>query len=117
MKDKARASLRACQHLLEAGFFDPAASRLYYALFQAALQGLANAGVSPGDVSSGETRWNHALIAQNTYRCRKQKGDRGIFESLRSLREQADYQPEPIERADVDQWLADVEGFVTAVAV
>ncbi len=40
LKDKAAANLKAGEALLALGFVDPAASRYYYALFQAAVHAL-----------------------------------------------------------------------------
>jgi uncharacterized protein (UPF0332 family) len=117
MKDKARANLQACKNLLGADLLDPAASRLYYALFQAGVQAMANRNTKPSDLDreAVDEKWSHTLLRNNASLCRGKRSDRAFFGTLFSLRQAADYEPEPVEREEIEAHLPDVQAFVNEV--
>lgn len=113
MREKARSSLIAGVKLLEAGLVDSATSRLYYALFQAAVYAFeTKLGKGPGDLTLGMTRWGHAIVARNAFLIRRRKSDEALLLKTRSLRFNADYSSTPVARADVQPLVDDVGNFV-----
>lgn len=102
LKDNAAANLRAGEILSAAGLADPAASRYYYAMFQAAVHRLTALGWTPDRLSSGAVEWSHTVVANNVLLVRRRRSDRDLFDRMRRLRERADYSENSIDR----EWLA-----------
>jgi uncharacterized protein (UPF0332 family) len=115
LKHKAKTNLRAGEALLALGLIDPAASRYYYALFQAAVSRLVEQGRTPGSLASGAVKWSHSVVANNTYLLRQRRSDRLLFDSLRELRNQADYWPTSVDPLEVAVHAGDVREFVEEV--
>jgi len=112
VKNKAEKNLSAAEFLIERKLFDPAASRVYYAAFQAAVVGLAAVPLQPSDARAGATYWNHDMVLQTIYRVRKSRADEHLMKTLKGLREKADYDPIPVDPAAVKSWMTAVEKFV-----
>lgn len=97
LKDKSAKNLQAGEILAAAGLVDPAASRFYYAMFQAAVHRLEQLGWSPARLEMGAVKWSHAMVAGNVSLVRRRREDRGLFRAMRQLREQADYEADSVE--------------------
>ena len=91
LKHKARNNLRAGEALATLGLLDPAASRYYYAMYQAAVHTLARRGWTPGRLQSGAVDWSHVVVMNNASLLRGRGSDRYLFGAMRDLRTQADY--------------------------
>jgi uncharacterized protein (UPF0332 family) len=91
MQDKAKANLDAARVLAERGWFDAAANRAYFALFQAGVAWMQRMGRRPEEFTRGATRWQHATIVGNASLYRRRLADIALFRELRALRVQADY--------------------------
>ena len=115
MRAKARRSLEAARLLLAKGFVDEAASRFYFALFQAGVRGLEKQGNEPADFRSGATYWEHRTVARKAAHVRGEEGDRSLFGRSMALRHKANYDPDLLERRDLDFLRFDIERFVFAV--
>jgi uncharacterized protein (UPF0332 family) len=98
LSDKAKANLQAGEILSAAGLVDPAASRYYYAMFQAAVHRLTALGWTPGRLSSGAVKWDHTMVANNVLLVRRRRSDRDLFAEVRRLRERADYEDKAADR-------------------
>lgn len=115
MKKKAASSLVACKALVSSRLTDSAASRLYYALFQAGVHVLERQGKNPADFTSGATQWAHGWICDNAYLFRKVREDKRLFKMAYSLRERADYRVPPVQPCELDPLLPRAEDFVQDV--
>jgi uncharacterized protein (UPF0332 family) len=91
MRRKAEDSLRATEHLVRLGLHDSGASRLYYALYAAAVDWMKRAGRQPGEFTSGASKWRHATIVGNASLYRRSLQDVLLFRTAYSLRLRADY--------------------------
>ncbi len=91
----------------------PAASRTYYALFQACIAHFEAAGKQASDFGSNEQRWRHTPVMNNLNAvprlCALGKHLKSLFIKLRSRRENADYGPELPEDDDVIADLHELE--------
>lgn len=112
LADKATANLRAGDILAAAGLIDPAASRYYYAMFQAAVHRLTKLGWTPGRLSSGAVEWNHTMVANNVLLVRRLRSDRDLFARMRDLRVVADYREASVPPGQIAADLAAVRSFV-----
>ena len=112
LSDKARANLQAGEILSAAGLVDPAASRFYYAMFQAAVHRLAALGWTPGRLASGAVKWSHTMVLQNVFLVRRTRSDRDLLERMRDLREQADYGEDGVPAQRLAAQIAAVRDFV-----
>ena len=112
LSDKARANLQAGEILSAAGLFDPAASRCYYAMFQAAVHRLTTLGWTPGRLSSGAVEWDHTMVANNVLLVRRRRANRDLFARMRDLRERADYATARIPAGDLAAEVAAVRDLV-----
>lgn len=112
LKDKATINLRAGEALFALAMNDPAASRCYYALYQASVHALTRAGWTPGRLQSGALEWSHVVVMNNMYLVRRRRSDRALFETMRALRTQADYGADSIDPAVLASRLAHVRDLV-----
>jgi uncharacterized protein (UPF0332 family) len=112
LKDKALENLAAGERLFEDGRFNAAASRYYYAAFQAAVVRFAALGRPPGTLQGGADRWNHALVAQNTWLLRGRREDARLYRGLMELRTQADYQDRAVNSSDLAPYRRATRDFV-----
>ncbi|MGH7151042.1 MAG: hypothetical protein ACREIU_10105, partial [Planctomycetota bacterium] len=94
---------------------DEAASRFYFALFQAGVHSLERRGKRPGDVRSGAAYWEHRTVANHAALIRGVRADRGLFRRAMKLRLVADYNLNPVERRAVEFVCREVERFVLEV--
>jgi uncharacterized protein (UPF0332 family) len=115
MRGKALRSLEAARRLLAMGFVDEAASRYYFALFQAGIHGLEQRGLKPGDFRSGATYWEHRTVARNASSIRGEAGDTDLFDRARELRHAGDYNPDLVRRRDLEFLRRGIERFVLGV--
>lgn len=117
VKRKAQSNLAASKELLKQGLLDSSASRLYYALFQAAVEAMSTRGKSPRDFDrdAEADRWRHDLLRNNASLCRGQRDDRKLFQSAYDLRVQADYDAAPVTEPQVKAVMPGVERFVQSV--
>lgn len=112
MKNKARRSLKAALLLLDSGFADAAASRLYYAAFQAAIYAFVRQGRDPGEFRPGARGWSHRMIRENAALVRGIESDAVFSGKLYRLRLRADYGVRFIERRWIEYLRREVERFV-----
>jgi len=112
LKKKAARNLQAGEILAAAGLVDPAASRFYYAMFQAAVHRLTVIGWTPGQMSSGALRWSHTAVQNNVFLVRRRPSDRRLFAEMRKLRELADYGDDAVDTGQVAARAAAVREFV-----
>src|SRR5438105_2013613 len=96
LKDKAVANLRAGDVLFAAGLVDPAASRYYYALYQAAVHALTRLGWTPARVRSGAVEWEHSMVRNFVSTVRGRRSDRDLYQEMRELRERADNEDQAV---------------------
>jgi uncharacterized protein (UPF0332 family) len=116
MRDKARESLRAAEVFFDADCVDPAASRLYYAVFQAAVDWLTRMGRRPEELSLGADRWRHETIVGNASLFRRRLGDVRLLRALHSLRVQADYQPASVPLEQISALRPSAARFIEEVS-
>jgi len=69
MIDKARDNLAAGDRLFRSRFMDSAASRAYYAAYQALSWVLKNAGERPDREKNGRRYWGHETVAERARTC------------------------------------------------
>ena len=101
MKQKALRSYDDAEFLAKAGMrFDSAASRAYYALYQAIVAALQEKKVSPGKYtdSNGKpfSRWKHEAILIACVEVLPSQHQWDVQDAF-TLRIQADYRPEPVD--------------------
>src|SRR5262245_6788323 len=99
LRHKARDNLRAGEALAALGLVDPATSRYYYAMYQAAVHTLTKRGWTPGRLQSGAVDWAHVVVMNNASLLRGRPGDRALFDHIRRLRMTADYDDDAVEPA------------------
>jgi len=112
LKNKASNNLRAGEALAVLGLRDPAASRYYYAMFQAAVHRLTVLGWTPGRLERGAVRWGHAMVANNVLLVRKLRSDRDLYAEMQDLRERADYRDDSVKQERLAARVAAVREFV-----
>jgi len=97
---------------LEHGYIDAAANRLYYAVFQAVLLSVKAKQVSntiavrDNDTSSKHTIMRRAVGAEGIGRRNASRQ----FGRLQSLRETADYDPEPVQEEELRGLISYAQG-------
>ena len=116
MPGKARRTLKIALRLLEIGALDDAASRMYYAVFQAAVETLRRQGRTPSDLREGAKNWNHEMVARNAVLVRGHPEDGILLGRLRVMRERADYGEESVERRWLELLKAEAARFIEEVA-
>jgi uncharacterized protein (UPF0332 family) len=112
LKDKASRNLQAGETLAALALVDPAASRYYYSLFQAAVHRLTALGWTPGRLESGAVEWKHATVQNNVSLVRGRRADSRLFEEMRRMREQADYGDKGVESGYLAARVSAVREFV-----
>jgi len=115
VREKARQNLKAGRVLLDAGLLDAAASRFYYAAFQAAVYALERQGRRPSDFRGGARRWEHRMVAGVGNLARGRVGDDVLLDDLRRIREDADYKPGAVRRSDLEFLKHEAARFVEEV--
>ena len=110
---KARESLASAEADLQAGRYNSAANRAYYATFQAAVAALIDEGVGPRGAS-----WDHKFVISEfsgkLVRRRKLVGARfsGVLDSLLTARLHADYRANSIGTKTARRAVKEAHGFV-----
>ena len=96
---KSSQNLEVGKECLNKGQYDAAASRIYYAVFQAVLNWvrLKRGFVEQKDVHAAITRLMKVGTSSHLYH--------ESFNNLRILRVKADYDPEPVEREELEDLL------------
>ena len=112
LKDKALENLAAGESLLAAGHVNAATTRLYYAMYQAAVHRLTLKGHRPGTIRSGAVDWDHSMVENNVFMCRRDRRDRPLYAVMRRLRGQADYDDGSVERCRLDERREAIRDFV-----
>ena len=115
LKEKARRSLAEALILLERGYVDGAASRLYYAAFQAAVFALESQGRKPSDFRPGATLWAHQTVVNQAALVRGRADDVDLLQGLLAMRRQADYLSSQVRRGRIQFLLHEVIRFVDQV--
>ncbi len=115
LKDKAIENLAAGELLLERGYVNAAASRLYYAMYEAAVHRLTQRGFRPERVRSGAVDWDHSMVENNTRLLREHWRDRLLYLEMRRMRGQADSEDAPVSAADLRVRLSSIRDFVREV--
>jgi uncharacterized protein (UPF0332 family) len=117
--DKARESVAGARAEYDAGRYNNAANRSYYAVFQAAIHALQLEGVRlPGSGSN----WGHAFVDSQfsglliNRRHLYETGLRNVISDNRSLREDADYKVDGVNPLRAARAVQRAERFVAAVA-
>lgn len=115
---KAARSLAGAESEFKSGRYDNCVNRAYYACFQAAVATLLRAGIKPRGQGG---RWGHEYVPaqfadQLINRRKLYPGDlRRVLPDIRSLREAADYKPEPVSQTQATRALRRSREFVQAV--
>src|SRR5688572_5015425 len=113
---KAEANRAAAESEFAAGRYDSCANCAYYAGFQAAIAALLDAGVQPPD------RWGHDFVQARfagdlVNRRHLYPPDlREALPLLFSVRQQADYEPDPVTEKHASRAMRRMRVFVQAVA-
>ncbi|MGH7149590.1 MAG: hypothetical protein ACREIU_02770 [Planctomycetota bacterium] len=114
-KDLAHENLEAARILLDRGLVRSAASRLYFALLQAAIFALGRAGRTPADSRKGLRYGSHDAVGDLVHLVRGREDDTARFQSLRDLRVRADHDRGPVGRREVEESTYEVFRFVREV--
>ena len=112
LKDKSTRNLAAGEALRALGLTDAAATRYYFALYQAAVHRLTKLGWTPGSIQVGGVEWNHDMVVSNAYLVRRRRTDRALVDAIFTLRTMADYHEDSIDPSHLAAELADVREFV-----
>ena len=116
LKDKALENLAAGEELLDRGRVNAGVSRLYYAMFQAAVHRFEVLGVAPRHVRSGADRWQHTMIAKHARVLRGRATDRDLYNDVMELRVTADYFDRAVRLEAVTEHRAQIRDFVRELA-
>ena len=83
-------------------FWNPAAARLYYSLFQAVVAKLIDKNLTPADINCPDPgRWQHDSVKSACRRVLQDRDLRTTYEVAMQLRERADYMPEsPVQEPE-----------------
>lgn len=117
LKDKAQENLDAGVRLVDATPSRPnaAMSRLYYALYQAALHCHEKASRKFFHVDATASKWTHELVRNSAALLRGKTDDVKLFTDALAQRVTADYKHHPVEIVKVKAMLPKVEEFVRSV--
>jgi uncharacterized protein (UPF0332 family) len=116
LKDKAIENLAAGELLLDHGHVNAAASRFYYAMYEAAVHRLTLYGHRPGKIRSGAVDWDHSMVENNVFMCRGDRRDRPLYTVMRRLRGQADYDDDAVDKLKLDERRDAIRDFVRELA-
>lgn len=116
LKDKSRSNLKAGEALSALGLTEPAASRYYYAMYQAAVHVIRAQGWTPHSFRSGAVEWNHDIVAANVYLVRRRRSDKDLYRAIRKLRVKADYHDQSIDNMELGELVGQVRAFVEEVS-
>ena len=116
LKDKALENLAAGELLLDRGLVNAAASRLYYAMYEAAVWALTKEGKRPGAFRSGAVEWDHSMVENNVGVLRNSFEDRDLYREMRRARTTADYKADGVDATQLRWFRADVVDFVKEFA-
>jgi uncharacterized protein (UPF0332 family) len=108
---RARQALRTARRNHEEGNERAALNRLYYACFHAARGVLYDKGFDPKTHGGVLTLFGETVVQTNE----APKTDGRLFRKVQDLRDQADYQLQPVS-ADIEQLAHDTENFVGRMA-
>jgi hypothetical protein len=109
---KALRTLDAALGLHRRGLLDDAASRFYFALFQATIFALERRGERASDHRPGSSGWTHWMVVRSIARVRGFPRDELLCAQLRRLRLRADYGMEPVRWTEIEDLRREVERFV-----
>lgn len=122
-RTRARLNLTAADVLLEQPDHQsatPAASRIYYALFQACVAELIEGNLTPRSLGAPGERWRHKMVERNlraTERLRCCSEAERVYKDLRELRETADYGPGFVSIEDVRPGFKSVKTVLTQFGI
>jgi uncharacterized protein (UPF0332 family) len=112
---KATANLDAAESEFAAGRYDGCANRCYYACFQAAIAALYDAGVLLSD-RRGHDQVQAKFAGELVNRRHMYAPElRDVLPILFSLRQQADYEPEPVTFKHAERAMRRMRGFLRTV--
>ena len=112
LKDKSTRNLAACEALRALGLTDAAATRYYFALYQAAVHRLKRLGWTPGSIQVGGVEWDHDIVMRNVYLVRRRRSDGDLYKVIRVLRLRADYADVSVEAPALANRVEAVRKFV-----
>lgn len=117
---KARENLRASRALMVQGFPNAAASRMYYALYLAAVHALEKQGRKPSEFQDEPGYWRHEIIRSNASLVRQRSGkdrmkDSALYNAVFEMRVTADYDPASVETDQLLGRIDDVQSLVEDV--
>ena len=115
MRRKALENLDLGLLLLDLGYTDGAANRLYFAVFQAAVYALERKGLRPWHLQPGSHRWRHVVVRRQVLPLRGRREDAVVFSELWRLRTKADYRLAPVSPAEIETWAPLAARFVREV--
>ena len=115
MRRKARRTLDTALRLLDQGRLDDGVSRLYFAVFQAAVYGLGRMGREPEDAGRGRPYWRHRAVVREVASIRGRREDQRLIETLRRLRNVADYREGAAPRKKIEFLRHEATRFVDEV--
>ncbi len=113
---KAAENLRAATLLVGAREYNAAASRAYFALYQAGMFALEGKGMTPGTFGD-YTEWNHRLIKNNRRAFGLNWEERELWEDLYELRVKADYRDADVQREEIEPALGEVADVLQRLGV
>jgi hypothetical protein len=114
-KDLARENLSTAEGAYEAGCFNAAASRFYYAMFHAALYRYKSRAQVAADELAGmraQGRWDHRQVALKGAAVRGIAADRNFLLTMRALRNDADYEEVGVDPAKLHGRLNAIKKFM-----
>jgi uncharacterized protein (UPF0332 family) len=115
-KERSSKNLAAAICLIDKALEAPAASRLYYALYQAVIAKAIPLGVGPTS-RGGHRVWEHRQVSDLMKRVTGSSQDRMMYRHLVSQRECADYLTGEITLDDVRRDLADARPLLERLGV
>jgi uncharacterized protein (UPF0332 family) len=115
---KAAQSLATAESEFANGRYDSCANRAYYACFQAAVAALLRAGIRPRDPRG---QWGHDFVQAQFAgelvgrRHRYPAELRTTLDRLFTLRQTADYRPDPVTETEANRAVRRARAFVQAI--
>jgi uncharacterized protein (UPF0332 family) len=117
---KARENMQASRALMVQGFPNAAASRMYYALYLAAVHALEKQGHKPSAFQDEPGYWRHEIIRNNASLVRQRRGkdrmkDSALYNAVFEMRVTADYDAASVETDQLLGRIDDVQSLVEDV--